>query len=141
MSDDGSTDSRGATNEDTGWIFPHDTVPSTRLDAIFATLADRRRRYLLYCLTRDAAEVRELSELAADVAAVEEAADGSVGGPKPRAVETDLHHRQLPRLADVGLIDYDTRQGTVRFTGSPTLETWVDLARQKEAVDVCSSGC
>lgn len=141
MSDDGSTDNRGERPEDTGWIFPQDTVQSTRLEAIFGTLADTRRRYLLYCLTRDPAEVRELSELAADVAAVEEAADVSVESPTSESVEIDLHHRQLPRLADVGLIDYDTRQGTVRFTGSPTLETWVDLARQKEAVDVCSSGC
>lgn len=141
MSDDGSTDNREERSEATGWIFPHDTVPSKRLDAIYATLADRRRRYLLYCLTGDAADVRELSELAADVAAVEEAADGSLGSPNPGAVENDLHHRQLPRLADVGLIDYDTRQGTVRYTGSPTLETWVDLARRKDEVDGCSSGC
>lgn len=141
MSDDGSTDRREVTNEDTGWIFSEDTVPSTRLDAIFATLAVRRRRYLLYCLTQDPTEVRELSELAADVTAVEEAAHESGESPKPGSVETDLHHTQLPKLAGVGHIDYDSRQGTVRYTGSPTLETWVDLARQMEKIALCSNGC
>lgn len=31
-----------------------------------------------------------------------------------------LHHKDLPKLADAELIDYDTRSWTVRYWGAPT---------------------
>lgn len=37
-------------------------------------------------------------------------------------ITIQLHHSALPRLADVGAVDYDPRSRTVRYQGHPELE-------------------
>ncbi len=47
-------------------------------------------------------------------------------------IRIELHHSLLPQLGDADVIDYDQRQGTIRFTGNSALEEWVDHAQHKE---------
>lgn len=98
------------------------------LDALFDALADRRRRYVLYYLAavedeavlavEDIAERVESWEREWDAAERRESVDGG------RAIRVDLHHNHLPRLADVGLIEYDARTETVRKWKAPSIERW-----------------
>lgn len=42
-----------------------------------------------------------------------------------------LYHKHLPKLADAGIIDNDTRSGTVRYLGDETAERVLDeVARE-----------
>ncbi|WP_435175134.1 DUF7344 domain-containing protein [Halorussus sp. AFM4] len=109
------------------------TRPS--LDTVFELLADRRRRYALYCLAAVGEDrVLDLDDVAARVAEWEreweasgdgEDAGDSDSGDRRERVRVDLHHNHLPRLADAGLVDYDARTGTVRNWEAPSLDRWV----------------
>lgn len=90
------------------------------LTRIFGVLSHPRRRYVLYYL-RDRETVRT-GELAERVAAWErdQSVDEVAGGDVER-VETDLRHTHLPKLADYGLVEYDSRSDTVRYVHSPAL--------------------
>lgn len=90
-------------------------------ESLVTLLADRRRRLVWAHVTTAAEDVFTLDELAEQVAAWErEQRDGSepAGLPAPddrhQRVAVDLHHRHLPRLADVGIVEYDARSRTVR---------------------------
>lgn len=98
------------------------------LDAVFDALASRRRRYVLYYLDEVEAEsVLAVEDIAERVARWEREWDGAERGSadERRAVRIDLHHNHLPRLADVGLLDYDARTETVRTWETPAIERWV----------------
>ena len=47
-----------------------------------------------------------------------------------------LHHMALPKLADLGLLDYDARSKTVRYHDHPLLNEWWD--REAEIREVPS---
>ena len=42
-----------------------------------------------------------------------------------------LHHSILPRLADVGLVDYDEESHTVRYRDHPSVELWLDHVSER----------
>lgn len=42
-----------------------------------------------------------------------------------------LHHSILPRLADAGLVDYDTRSRTAHYRSHPTVEAWLDHVSER----------
>lgn len=98
------------------------------LGRVFAALANRRRRYVLYCLRdHDQAQVEDL---AVQITAWEEDC------PIPEApvedverVRSELVHSHLPKLEDYDLIEYDPRSETVRYTYPPSLlEEAVELS-------------
>ncbi|MFC7141316.1 hypothetical protein ACFQMA_15940 [Halosimplex aquaticum] len=87
-------------------------TPSER-DALFAILADPRRRRLLDVLeTRDPGARMALSELADRLAA----AEGSTSGERRHDVAAALHHVHLPKLDDAGLVEYDPTERVVEAT-------------------------
>jgi hypothetical protein len=101
------------------------------LDTVFELLSDAHRRYLFYHLFEMNGGVAEFEAVANAVYRYETAGeDGS--DTTRKAVRIGLHHVHLPRLADAGVIDYDRRQGTIRFAGHPGIEEWVEHARYKE---------
>lgn len=115
-----------------------DRSPPTRdsdiadsLDTTFDNLGDSYRRYLLYYLF----EVDEPTvEVEAAISAVYnyETAGGETDHLSRDEIRTELYERHLPRLERTGVLDYDARQGTIRFTGRPQLEEWVEHARHEE---------
>lgn len=132
MSDDGSSDRSNGINSGVDWQPPRTGVESTDLDRIFGILADRRRRYLLYFLVQVEEGLAERSELVDVVRAFESADPASDEPGDEDAVERNLHHQQLPHLARAGVIDYDRRQGTVRYEREPSVEEWLEHAHYKE---------
>ena len=114
---------------------------SPALDAALDLLANRRRRFVLYDL-RDRASAVGTEALAERVAAREREADDPVTAPESSAggrterVLADLHHCQLPRLAEAGVVDYDVDDGFVSLDASdagPLME-YLDLAAREEDV-------
>jgi predicted transcriptional regulator len=77
-------------------------------------LANRRRRRLLAYLHDKDGDVASVVELT-DYLAGDEA--DSVDDLDPDGVAVSLHHNDLPKLADIGIIEYDTRSQTVRYRG------------------------
>ena len=114
----------------TFWRHPHsderadadaDSV-STTADPDFAILADWRRACILtYLVNTDDLEI-DRSQLVEVVFESEVQDSNRPTQPDRDAIDIDLHHRQLPRLEQAGLITYDWRHGTVQYDGSPLIE-------------------
>lgn len=117
MSDDENGSNATATNGGNG-----DKIGDGRLSRInhyFKALADTRRRHALYYLNEHRAESITLDELARHVKALEtEHAPDTLVEHEYANVRLELYHNHLPRLADSGIIDYDSRRGDVRFDRS-----------------------
>jgi hypothetical protein len=97
------------------------------LHDIFALLQSRRRRCLLYYLS--------------DVdgtAAFDDVRDGLLeyekrcrdGSAAPDAVTISLEHVHLPRLDEVGVVDWDRETAQVEYVGSPLIERWLTETRE-----------
>jgi hypothetical protein len=78
------------------------------LDDVFEALCDRRRRLLLAALLTGRGE-RPLPALATELVARERGKPaGDVTDAERRRVHASLYHRHLPKLADLGFVDYRT---------------------------------
>ncbi len=85
------------------------------LDSKHRLLANRRRRTILGILLEEDEGRIAFSDLATEIMAREDYSidpDDTVDRDK---VIIDLHHRQLPRLVDAGVVEYDHRSGLVRY--------------------------
>jgi hypothetical protein len=110
----------------------HDSQSTEQLDSVFNLLQAARRRYLLYYLYNEDEPVLSLETVVEAVQEYEAAENGDDEPPSRQEVRTSLVHTHLPKLADVGVLDYDPRRGTVRFEGYPPLEEWLSWARRLE---------
>lgn len=86
----------------------------SQLDYYFDALSDQRRRYALYYLSqRDSANV---DELARQVTAWEMGRlPATLTAKTYEPTRVELQHNHLPRLADYGLVEFDSRTNEVRF--------------------------
>lgn len=96
------------------------------LDRVFDSLSHPRRRCVLYYL-RDQ-ETVAVDDLAATVAAWERGVpEEAVSEETTRRVHADLRHVHLPKLERNGLLEYDSRSGTVRYGVQPdALDEFLD---------------
>lgn len=103
-----------------------DAHPDASLDAVCDALADRLRRAAL-SLLRSADRTLSVGVLASSLPTV---AEGMVGGPTEpgvdRRIAVGMHHRDLPKLADAGLVAYDAEAETVTYRGSRLVDEWLD---------------
>lgn len=94
---------------------------SAEVDALFASLADERRRAVLAALENQPRAI-SIETLAREVAACEA---GVVKRDVPREEVDDvvpsLVHVHLPALCEAGLVDHDRETGTVSGEGHPLL--------------------
>lgn len=130
---DGEAANGGTSGDATGRVESEEV--RSRLDTTLASLADQRRRDVLYVLGER--ETSTTDALARHVAA----RDAGVGVEDVPAedreqVKIDLYHNHLPVLADAGLLDHDRRSGAVRYHRPPeTLERCLELCRSLELVE------
>jgi hypothetical protein len=100
---------------------------------LFDILSNRRRRYALHHLTRVDEEV-ELGPLAERVAAWEnETTVEEVTPAQRKRVYTALQQSHLPKLDELGVVDFDKREGTV--TPTPVmdeLDVYLDVVRGRD---------
>jgi DNA-binding transcriptional ArsR family regulator len=98
ITDESATSERTSTNTSNAAILD--------LDEVFAALGHPRRRYLLYTLVNGSSE-ETLSELATKVAGWEQDKPTSeVTDDERRDVHLSLYHSHIPKLADLGVLDY-----------------------------------
>lgn len=99
------------------------------VDRVFSSLAAQRRRLVLDYLLDAEAGRASFDELVDHV--VE--ADTRSPSPDREAIATSLHHTHLPKLADGGLIHYDSERGSIETTGAIGLaEPVLEFARRRE---------
>jgi hypothetical protein len=73
-------------------------------------LSDERRRTVLAALQRLDVPV-DLSTLATEIAARD--GPGTLNGETEEQVKITLHHNHLPKMADLGVLDYDPESNRI----------------------------
>lgn len=88
---------------------------------LLSALAVVRRRQLLSEL-RAEGSITDL-ELARRLASEECTTDPPAGSPRVGRLRTEIHHVHLPKLADVGMVEWDPSDSTVALADAPALES------------------
>ena len=91
------------------------------LDELLAILANEDCRATLEQFRRTSEETVPVEDLADELCRDDER--------DPDRFAVRLHHSVLPRLADVGVLEYDARSETVRYRGHDELEALLDAVR------------
>lgn len=99
------------------------TRGTKRLDALFTALADEHRRQVLRYFRAREDEIASVDDIVAFAHDSESRLDR-------RRLELLFHHATLPKLADLGFVEYDPRSGTVRYRGTPVLERVLDAVEE-----------
>jgi len=127
VSGDGPPDSAGPSEPGLGSGIQWRTVTQAlsgasvcddvELDEQFSLLRARRRRYALYYLQRE--ESATLGGLAGQLAAWENSIDPeAVSYVQRKRVYTSLQQTHLPRMDDLGVVEFDSRTGAVSLTSA-----------------------
>lgn len=103
------------------------------LTAIFEVLVNQRRRRVLYAL-HERSNQMTLTELAEQVAALErDAMTDEISEDERQRLAAALHQSHLPRLADIGIVEYDREEGTLSLLDLPErLQRYLDFAAEDE---------
>jgi hypothetical protein len=117
--------SGNAVDGDVEWDDSRDGEARPFIDDVFRVLADWRRREICRFFVETDADSASVDDLAILVAGCRPA---DADGPPPPHDElvAGLEDRHLPRLDAAGVVDYDSRSGTVRYWGQPTVEKWLE---------------
>ena len=102
------------------------------LDRVLEALSQEQDRHVLYHLVDN--ESAEFDELVDVVAAAEIGTSAEVARDDERTeIRTKLHHVRLPKLEDLGVVEYDKRNGAVRYRSPPPhFEEFLQLAQHLE---------
>lgn len=85
-------------------------------DGVFELLSNHRRRMVLYYLRQSGGSVG-MKELAGKIAAMEnEVPVSELTSQQRKRVYVSLYQTHLPKMADMGTIDYNKEEGIVRVT-------------------------
>jgi DNA-binding transcriptional ArsR family regulator len=97
------------------------------LDDVFGALAAQRRRAVIHALAEHP-EGASVDTLVEQLVVWE--ADVCPTTPPDHAerVATSLRHAHLPKLDALGVVDFDSRSGAVRFGGHAAVEEWLKHA-------------
>lgn len=115
--------------DDVSLLSSVDTLEGNRSEYYDILSADHRRAVLRYLASVTESEETELP-VTVSVDELAERIAGTLDGESTDRSESDirisLHHCHLPKLADSGVIEYDTRRHTVRFEGHSFVAALVD---------------
>jgi DNA-binding transcriptional ArsR family regulator len=107
------------------------------LSDLFEILSLRRRRTILRCLAEQPngtidfrGLVEAVSTCESETEVEEPAIEDRARAPRRQRVARALHHDDLLRLAEAGLIEYDRWHGEIRYNRDDRLDDW--LARTVE---------
>lgn len=130
--DSAARDDRGA--DTTGVTAAGDGLSAERVDELFSVLASARRRRVLDYL-RASGPSAGIDELAAEIASGDDGPDATAREDRRRAY-ISLYHRDLPKMADAGLVSVDAANETVTLAdGLGPIETYLGLADRAEPAD------
>jgi hypothetical protein len=101
-------------------------APALSLGTAFKLLAVPVRRQVCYYLRESKQHVASLDELVEHVNSETEAPDSR------EQIRVGLVHTHLPKLANHGVIEYDSRSEMVRYRDGSYLESVVEFAAEQE---------
>lgn len=106
-----------------------DTVP---LDVALSMAANDQRRAILRYLLEADDDLVSIDDLVHEVAG--NGADSRQSAHStPQQVQVSVQHTHLPKLAEAGIVEYDTRSDTVRYYSDAGIERLVRfLSEQME---------
>jgi hypothetical protein len=96
-------------------------------------LSNQRRRYVIHYMKRNLGPVR-IRDLAQQIAAWENGLEVEELNYKQRKrVYTSLHQTHLPKLDDVGVVEYDRDRGTITLAdGAAALDIYLDVVSEND---------
>lgn len=100
---------------------------------LLSALSSSHNRHVLTYLSESPGEVASLEELADHVVDRE----GGGGPGRRERVAGRLHHATLPKLAAMGVVDYDPRTNTVRYRGHPVVAQYSALLAEVDEGASC----
>lgn len=103
----------------------------TSTDTLHDLLSNGRRRHLLSYLVNRPDETVPVDDVIDHITRDERPDPGPV--PHSERVEIDLHHVQLPKLTEAGVIEHDPVAETVRYDGPEALATLLAVTDEVEA--------
>lgn len=109
-----------------------DPQGTAKLDAVFDLLRSPRRRYLLYYLYSTDEEEVPLEAAIRGVQEFETAGPETATVELRQSIRTNLLHGDLPKLGSTGMLSWDTRRGTIQFTGDPLLRELLERSSYVE---------
>lgn len=93
-------------------MSPDSDTPDINDDILFEMLKNRRRRYAVYILQQEG--VIDLGTLAEQIAALEtDNPTGEISSNDRKRIYVSLYQTHLPKLDDVGLIDFNRERGMI----------------------------
>ena len=108
------------------------TPPAIPLDTLFALLATRQRRRVLYVLRRE--QTVAVDELAERILRRHDRSAGPSARERRHEIETILHHQDIPKLRDADVVDYDPDRERVSATDRlHSMEPYLELAERHES--------
>lgn len=109
---------------------------SVSLDGLLSVLSTEARRVILTSLIRAPNQTLEYETL---VDCVADRVRGDRAGPMiddhRQRIRIALHHNHLPRLKDVGLVEYDTDTGQVALVGGNLHDDLKPLIESHDVTD------
>ncbi|UWG46460.1 putative trancriptional regulator, ArsR family [Halanaeroarchaeum sp. HSR-CO] len=102
-------------------------------DDLFEILSNRRRRYVVHALEQ-ADEPMQIGEVAERVAAWEYDVDESeLSYDERKRVYTALQQSHLPKMDDIGIVEYDKNRGTIEpQPGLAEVDVYIDVVSGRE---------
>lgn len=132
--DDSGGSFRGEPRSGPEGRFEESSGNGPTLDDIFEILSHPERRELLYLFTEADEDLTSLDEVASQLS--DRVTRHRAHAPDRTHLQVSLQHVHLPKLADLGLVEYDERREECRYRSDPTVEDWLELARQFEGREV-----
>lgn len=126
-----SGESEGITQESIERLLEQEQPSSDEitLDETFDILRNRRRRDVLVYLSGAEDNSATLSDVAEHVAAKENGIDeAQLSSTQRKRVYIGLYQCHLPKMDDVGVVEYDQDRGTVTLDGGSRLFTYLPEA-------------
>lgn len=100
-------------------------MSSTGLDKCLNLVADRHRRRLIHQLRHGGNGERTIETLVDQLNGSEQAA--AENRPSDRSeLAIQVYHNHLPKLAELGVVEYDRERGTVQYRPNERVETVLD---------------
>lgn len=106
-----------------------------RADEIFAALADRQRRCVLYCLQDK--EQASVTDVATQIAAWEyDTSPDDIPDKAIKELKVTLFHQHLPKLREARLVEYDDRSQQLLLRDCPDLaEICLERCQEQDLPD------
>lgn len=103
---------------------------SETLDGMLELLSNRRRRVFVEYLQSAPDEGGSISAATEYLLATQGSHPSE--GRVHSEIRTELQHVHVPKLADVGIVDYDRRSGTVRYRSTERFDELFETIRAVE---------